>query len=81
MGPTCANMNDPRVREMMQQWEKAAQQYSQPGQGWQTATQTNGDMIISIDMVQSEDAWTFYADVPGLQKQDLKVHPTLQPCS
>ena len=83
MGPTCPNMNDPRVREMMQQWEKVAQQYSQPGQGFQPGQsfqpgqgfqpQSTGDMIISVDMVESEDAWTFYADVPGLVKQDLKA--------
>ena len=71
MGPTCPNMNDPRVREMAQQWEQAARAYSQQGQAWQP--RPTSDMLLSVDMVESADNYTFYADVPGLQKQDLSV--------
>ena len=51
---------------------RASGQTCQPAQQRQSS-QSDGSMRLSIDWVETDDRYTLYADVPGLQKSDLKV--------
>ena len=78
VGQFGVNTNDRAVREMMQAFEQAMRPSSacQPSQ--QSSPQSTGDVRLNVDAVETDDAYTYWADVPGLEKSDLKVRHALE---
>ena len=78
VGQFGVNTNDRAVREMMQAFEQAMRPSGacQPSQ--QSSPQSTGDVRLNVDAVETDDAYTYWADVPGLEKSDLKVRRALE---
>lgn len=51
--------------------------YSSPSS---QAPPSSSEVQLSVDIVETDDSFNLYADVPGLSKADLKVQPHRQPC-
>ena len=73
MGTFGVNTNDRAAREMMKAFEEVMRSSSSCQPSQQSATQNGGDVRLNIDAVETDDAYTYWADVPGLEKSDLKV--------
>ena len=43
-------------------------------------TAPGSDVQLSVDLVETDDSFNLYADVPGLSKSDLKVWNFSKPC-
>lgn len=74
MGTFGVNTNDRAAREMMKAFEEVMRSNNscQPAQQ-QNSAQADGSVRLNIDAVETDDAYTYWADVPGLEKSDLKV--------
>ena len=73
MGTFGVNTNDRAAREMMKAFEEVIRSSSSCQPSQRNATQSSGDGRLNIDAVETDDAYTYWADVPGLEKSDIKV--------
>ena len=73
MGTFGVNTNDRAAREMMKAFEEVMRSSSSCQPSQQSATQSSGDVRLNVDAVETDDAYTYWADVPGLEKSDVKV--------
>ena len=73
MGTFGVNTSDRAAREMMKAFEEVMRGSTSCQPSQQSAAQSNGDVRLNVDAVETDDAYTYWADVPGLEKSDLKV--------
>jgi len=54
------------------------------GSGWANAARSGpaeaGGMRLAVDVIETDDAFTFATDVPGVSRQDVKVCLAIRPC-